>query len=114
MKKVIFVAFIFVSFLMADSWLKGSIVEVNDTTKTISLDTIHSGVINVKILPNTRIELDECGWFGLADSWIFSDNGNFKNLKLGRFIEVDTYISLDSKNVTASKIEVKCDYSKAY
>lgn len=112
--------------LYADSWLQGSVVEVKDAQKTVVIDTIHSGYIEVKILPSTKIELDDCGWFGLADSWIGSDYGNFWDLKEGRYLEVDAYYpnyqapagvvagaQAPQGVATATKVEVKCR-PKAY
>lgn len=103
--------------LYADSWLQGSVMQVKENEKVVIIDTIHSGQVGVKILPNTKIELDDCGWFGLADSWIFSDYGNFWDLKVGRYIEVDAYypagVMPQNANVTATKVEVKCR-PKAY
>lgn len=100
--------------LYADSWLQGSVTQVNENEKTITIDTIHSGSVAVKILPNTKVELDDCGWFGLADSWIFSDRGNFWDIKVGRYVEVDGYAGATAQGIsTATKVEVKCR-PKAY
>lgn len=103
--------------LYADSWLQGSITQVKENEKVIIVDTAYSGQVAVKILPNTKVELDNCGWFGLADSWIFSDYGDFWDLKVGRFVEVDAYLPAMPQNVpnatTATKVEVKCR-PKAY
>ena len=96
--------------LYADSWLQGSVVQVNEAQKVVVVDTIHSGQVAVKILPTTKVELDDCGWFGLADSWIFSDRGNFWDIKVGRYVEIDGYYpaSANASNTTAVKVEVKC------
>ena len=98
--------------LYADSWLQGSVIQVNEAQKTVVIDTIHSGQVAVKILPTTKVELDDCGWFGLADSWIFSDTGNFWDIKVGRYVEIDGYypagVGANASNTTATKVEVKC------
>ncbi|TQR53161.1 hypothetical protein [Campylobacter troglodytis] len=115
MKKILALAFFALS-LHADSWLQGSVSAVDEAKKTIMVDTIHSGAVEVKIMPTTKVELDNCGWFGLADSWIFTDNGNFWDLKEGRFVEVDAYYPTNinentpttAQTTTATKIEVKC------
>lgn len=96
--------------LYADSWLQGSVIQVDEAQKVVVIDTIHSGQVAVKILPTTKVELDDCGWFGLADSWIFSDRGNFWDIKVGRYAEVDGYYpaGANTSNTTAVKVEVKC------
>lgn len=96
--------------LYADSWLQGSVIQVDEAQKVVVIDTIHSGQVAVKILPTTKVELDDCGWFGLADSWIFSDRGNFWDIKVGRYVEVDGYYpaGANASNTTAVKVEVKC------
>ncbi len=96
--------------LYADSWLQGSVVQVNDAQKVVVIDTIHSGQVAVKILPTTKVELDDCGWFGLADSWIFTDTGNFWDIKVGRYAEIDAYYPAGAQSgaTTATKVEVKC------
>ncbi len=98
------------SFAAADSILQGSILEVKDDTKTIVIDTVYSGPVEVKVLPSTRIELDDCGWFGTDN--IF-DDGDFYDLKVGRHAEVKGYISNTNEMPRASKIEVKC-HKQAY
>lgn len=98
--------------LYADSWLQGSVAKVDEAQKIVVIDTIHSGQVAVKILPNTKVELDDCGWFGLADSWIFSDRGDFWDIKVGRYVEVDGFAGAtgvaNANTATASKVEVKC------
>lgn len=96
--------------LYADSWLQGSVIQVDEAQKVVVIDTIHSGQVAVKILPNTRVKLDDCGWFGLADSWIFTESGNFWDIKVGRYVEVDGYYPAGANvsNATAAKVKVKC------
>lgn len=115
MKKKMIVALgaLFVSAsLYADSWLQGSVIKVDEAQKVVVIDTIHSGQVAVKILPTTKVELDNCGWFGLADSWIFTDKGNFWDIEVGRYVEVDGYypagVGANVSNTTAVKVEVKC------
>ena len=76
------------SSLFADSWLQGTVLEVRDAEKSVVIETNYSGPMLVKILPSTRIELDDCGWFGTDN--IFED-GTFKDLKVGRYLEIDAY-----------------------
>ncbi|ASQ31072.1 hypothetical protein CAV_1462 [Campylobacter avium LMG 24591] len=104
-----------VSLASADSILQGSIIEVKDASKSIVIDTIYQGPVEVKVLPSTRIELDDCGFFGMDN--IFED-GDFGDLKIGRHAEVDGYYptNVQVQNTgmpIARKIEVKC-YKQAY
>ena len=104
-----------VSLASADSILQGSIIEVKDASKSIVIDTIYQGPVEVKVLPSTRIELDDCGFFGMDN--IFED-GDFGDLKIGRHGEVDGYYptNVQVQNTgmpIARKIEVKC-YKQAY
>ena len=112
MKKKVFalVAMLAAASLYADSWLQGAVTQVNEAQKIVVVDTIHSGQVAVKILPTTRVELDECGWFGLADSWIFTENGDFWDIEVGRYVEVDAYMPVNAQGgtTTATKVEVKC------
>lgn len=112
MKKLAFAlsAVLAAASLYADSWLQGPVTQVNEAQKVVVIDTIHSGQVAVKILPTTKVELDECGWFGLADSWIFTDRGNFWDIKVGRYTEIDAYYPAGAQGgaTTATKVEVKC------
>ncbi len=112
MKKLAFAlsAVLAAASLYADSWLQGPVTQVNEAQKVVVIDTIHSGQVAVKILPTTKVELDECGWFGLADSWIFTDRGNFWDIKVGRYAEIDAYYPAGAQSgaTTATKVEVKC------
>ncbi len=112
MKKAVFAltALLAAASLWADSWLQGSVIQVNEAQKVVVVDTIHAGQVAVKILPTTRVELDECGWFGLADSWIFTDNGDFWDIEVGRYVEIDAYYPANARGgtTTATKVEVKC------
>lgn len=108
------------SSLYADSWLKGSVIEVKDEQKTIVVDTIYSGSIEVKILPDTKIKLDDCGWF--------KERGRFVDIKVGTFVKVDgNYASyaipaaqsssqsaVPQNMAIATKVKVKCNPTKAY
>lgn len=118
------------SSLYADSWLKGSVIEVKDEQKTIVVDTIYSGPVEVKILPDTKIKLDDCGWF--------KERGKFVDIKVGTFVKVDgnyasyaipaSYSASQSAQsqaassqsavpqnmAIATKVKVKCNPTKAY
>ena len=97
---------------MADGFLQGPILEVKDDSKSIVIETIYQGPMEIKVLPSTRIELDDCGWVGMDN--IFED-GDFYDLKVGRHVEVEAYYP-NTMNQTpttampprATKIEVKC------
>ena len=66
--------------------------------------------MSVKVLPNTQIDMDDCGIFGMDKS------GTFKDLKSGDFLEIKLYYT-NMQNQTAlpvaREIEVQC-YKKAY
>ncbi|EJV0379047.1 hypothetical protein N5257_001978, partial [Campylobacter coli] len=66
------------SMLFADSLkLQGTIAEVYDNNKTLLIDSIYGGQMAVRILPNTEIDMDNCGIFGM------DKHGKFKDLKVG-------------------------------
>lgn len=118
MKKLVLALCVLVGAASAD-WLQGSISRVDEGRKTIYIEAVGVGQqVAVKILPTTRVELDECGWFGLADSWIFTDNGDFWDLEVGRYVEIDDAYPAGGvanvQNVTATKVEVKCGRKGAY
>ncbi|HEB9326917.1 TPA: hypothetical protein RZK19_001241 [Campylobacter coli] len=103
------------SILLADSVkLQGTIAEVYDNNKTLLIDSIYGGQMAVKVLPNTEIDMDNCGIFGI------DKNGKFKDLKVGDFLEVKVYYPGYSSNPTqtpvipvAREIDIEC-YKKAY
>ncbi|NDJ27968.1 hypothetical protein DMB95_08705 [Campylobacter sp. MIT 12-8780] len=119
--KTILASLLLSSSLFADSWLQGTVLEVRDAEKSVVIETIYSGPMLVKILPSTRIELDDCGWFGTDN--IFED-GTFRDLKVGRYLEIDAYYpnypgvsNVPNANPTApnanavpvaTKVEVHC------
>lgn len=90
----------------------GVIVDVNDGAKTILMDTTYGQKVNVKILPNTEIDMDDCGLFGM-DKY-----GTFKDLKVGTFIEAEVFHGYaqtpnQTQNITAKEIKIECK-KKAY
>ncbi|WP_291950218.1 hypothetical protein [Campylobacter sp.] len=98
------------NFAYADG-IYGTIIDINDTTKTILVDTTHGQKINMKILPNTKIDMDDCGIFGM-DKY-----GTFKDLKVGTFIEAEIFQGYTQnnlqnqdqlQNITIKKIEIDC------
>lgn len=103
------------SMLFADSVkLQGTIAEVYDNNKTLLIDSIYGGQMTVRILPNTEIDMDNCGIFGM------DKHGKFKDLKVGDFLEVKLYYPGYSSNPTqapaipvAREIDIEC-YKKAY
>ncbi|EAJ5673899.1 hypothetical protein B5C95_07095 [Campylobacter lari] len=91
----------------------GVIVDVNDGAKTILIDTTYGQKMNVKILPNTEIDMDDCGIFGM-DKY-----GTFKDLKIGTFIEAEVFHGYAQttpnpqtpnqvQNITAKEIKIEC------
>ena len=65
--------------------LEGIIASIDNEKKTIIIDSVYGDSVVVQVLPNTEIELDNCGVFGI------SKYGTFKNLSLGAFVEVKLY-----------------------
>ncbi|WP_257912691.1 hypothetical protein UPTC15622_01610 [Campylobacter lari] len=91
----------------------GVITDVDDSTKTILIDTTYGEKMNVKILPNTEIDMDDCGIFGM-DKY-----GTFKDLKVETFIEAKVFHSHAQttpnpqtpnqvQNITAKEIKIEC------
>lgn len=98
--------------------LDGVITDINDANKTITIN----GFL-VQILPQTKIELDECGIFGMDLA------GKFVDLKVGAFVEAEVFPNMTSvagqyatQNAgsvgapiyIAEEIEVKCTRNRAY
>ncbi|RAX58670.1 hypothetical protein CCZ01_02495 [Helicobacter monodelphidis] len=121
MKKICILLLCATMSLFADWDINGEIIAIDNQAKTITLGGWGSSVV-VKVLPHTRMEGDDCGWFGLWDS-----NGSFKDLYIGQLVEVDVlqgYVppqGMQDPNtipqipqVTARKIEWKCYGNRAY
>lgn len=98
----------FSSFAYASDGIYGTIIDINDNTKTIIVDTTYGQKINMKILPNTEIDMDDCGIFGMDKT------GNFTDLKIGTFIKAEFFHSntkqpLDQiQNVMIKEIKIDC------
>ncbi|MDX2323499.1 hypothetical protein OXW40_04525 [Campylobacter hepaticus] len=87
--------------------IQGTIAQIYDNNKTLLIDSIYGGQVAIKVLPNTKIEMDDCGIFGT------DKDGAFKDLKIGDFLESKIAYE-NSKNLPlAKKIEIQC-YKKAY
>ncbi|AJC86938.1 hypothetical protein [Campylobacter sp. RM16704] len=100
------------SFAYADG-IYGTIVDINDGEKTILIDTTYGQKMNIKILPNTEIDMDDCGIFGM------DKQGTFKDLKIGTFIEAEIFhgytqttpnpqVPNQTQNITAKEIKIDC------
>ncbi|CAM4111552.1 hypothetical protein [Campylobacter armoricus] len=100
------------SFAYADG-IYGVIVDINDGAKTILVDTTYGQKINMKILPNTEIDMDDCGIFGM------DKQGTFKDLKVGTFIEAEIFKGYaqttpnpqtpeQTQNITVKEIKIDC------
>lgn len=92
--------------------IKGIIANVDNTSKTIIVDSFYGDSVVVQILPNTEIELDKCGVFGM-DKY-----GTFKDLLPGLFVEMKLYFQNSSDegktNPIAYEVEIECHKRKAY
>jgi len=85
-KKIVafFASFILASVAFGDG-VYGVIVDVSDASKSILVETTYGQRINMKILPNTEIDMDNCGIFG-TDRY-----GTFRDLKVGTFIKAEIF-----------------------
>ncbi|ECV9715225.1 hypothetical protein KJQ83_05565 [Campylobacter upsaliensis] len=86
----------------------GTIIDINDASKTILVETSYGQKINMKILPHTQIDMDECGIF-----WT-DKQGTFKDLKVGTFLEAEVFYTNTQdpqaapQMVTVKKIDIEC------
>ncbi|EPN3900206.1 TPA: hypothetical protein R9127_001381 [Campylobacter upsaliensis] len=92
----------------------GTIIDINDASKTILVETSYGQKINMKILPHTQIDMDECGIF-----WT-DKQGTFKDLKVGTFLEAEVFYTnapaqpntqdpqAAPQMVTVKKIDIEC------
>lgn len=98
--------------VFGDSFKLEGIIASIDNEKTIIIDSVYGDSVVVQVLPNTEIELDNCGVFGI------SKYGTFKNLSLGAFVEVKLYFQNaangERTNPIAYEIEVECYKKRAY
>ncbi|WP_276883864.1 hypothetical protein [Campylobacter cuniculorum] len=113
MKKILATLLIaLVSTAYADG-IYGTIVDVNDAAKTILVETTYGERLNMKILPNTEIDMDDCGLFGM-DKY-----GTFRDLKVGTFLEAEIFYGYQNpntqpnqpaqiKDVSVRKIDIEC------
>lgn len=109
--------FLSVGILSADWDITGQITAINPETKVITLGGYGGGAMNIQVLPHTQLDGDDCGLFGLWDTW-----GSFNDLYVGQIVEVDLLQGVypynavpqspDAANnpplMTARKIEWKC------
>ncbi|HDZ5065653.1 TPA: hypothetical protein RTH03_001276 [Campylobacter jejuni] len=101
------------SILLADSLkIEGTIAQIYDNNKTLLIDSIYGEQIAIKVLPNTEIEMDDCGIFGT------DKEGTFKDLRVGNFLESKIFYGTPATSnaqaiPVARKIEIQC-YKKAY
>lgn len=107
-KKIVgfFATLILANYAYADG-IFGTIVDVNDASKSIIVETTSGQRMNMKILPNTEIDMDDCGIFG-TDKY-----GTFRDLKVGTFIEAEIFYSQMNpqdamQNATVRKIDIEC------
>lgn len=100
----------FASSAYADG-IYGTIVDINDPAKTILVETTYGERFNMKILPNTEIDMDDCGLFGM------DKQGTFKDLKVGTFLEAEIFYGYGNsganqasqlKDVSVKKIDIEC------
>lgn len=92
-------SFLLASTMLFASDIVGVIEKIDRSNKTI---TVNNTIIQIQ--PYTQIENDPC--FG------FDTNIQFKNLKVGDLVEIDTVMYQDI--IMADEIEVKCKKNRAY
>lgn len=110
-KAILFIALLESSSLASSFKLQGTIAKTNSTDKTIIVDSIYGDSVAVKVLPNTEIDMDNCGVFGI-DKY-----GTFKDLTPGTFVEIKLYfqdLNNGKANPIAREIEIECYKNKAY
>lgn len=89
--------------------LEGVIVNANNESKIIEVDSIYGERLSVKVMPNTEIDMDNCGPFG-SDKY-----GTFKDLTKDIFVEIKIYHLLDNRDLPIAKeIEIDCKKPRAY
>lgn len=120
MKKTLIALFVLFTIVFADDMeIKGLITNIDDTNKTIAINGT-----TIKILPQTKIKLDDCGIFGTDLA------GKFIDLKLNSFVEAEVfpnmsniaggqYATHDAGQVgapiyIAEEVELKCTRNSAY
>lgn len=103
----------FFGLLFADMDVKGLITSIDDSEKSI----IVNGNTKIKVLPQTKIKLDDCGLFG-NDIY-----GKFADLKVNSFVDIDVFVTGNQTNTMqsnqdiiyiAEEIELKCNKNSAY
>ncbi|MBX7490355.1 hypothetical protein [Helicobacter turcicus] len=105
------IAILAVSSLASSFKLQGTIAQTNSADKTIVVDSIYGDSVVVKVLPNTEIDMDNCGVFGI-DKY-----GTFKDLTPGTFVEIKLYFqdfNNGKANPIAREIEIECYKNRAY
>lgn len=120
MKRMLIALSVLLSIVIADDMeLKGLITNVDDANKTIAINGT-----TIKILPQTKIKLDDCGIFGT------DIDGKFVDLKLNSFVEAEVFPNMSSiaggqyatpdagkagaPIYIAEEVELKCTKNSAY
>lgn len=107
--------FVFLALFLTSSWLfadgykiYGTISQLYENNKTLIIDSVNGASMAVKVMPNTEIDMDNCGLFGM------DKQGKWKDLKVGEFVEMKLYYQAKSEATTLVKeIQIDCD-KKAY
>lgn len=86
----------------------GIITDVDNTQKSFTMKTPYDVQMKIQVLPNTEVELDDCGLFGLYDGF-----GSFKDIKPGIFVEVELFNSaaISTGKGIAKEIKISCKKS---
>lgn len=82
--------------LYANWDITAQILSIDDTKKTITIGGWNAQTMEIQILPHTRLEGDDCGWFGMWDT-----SGTFKDLEVGQIVEIDL---LQTERTTANTL----------
>ena len=84
----------------------GVITNADINTRSITLDSTPN--VSLKILPNTEIDMEDCGLLGMWDK-----KGKWEDLKPGTFVKAEAYSNAQNNQVNVKEIEIKCG-TKAY
>lgn len=114
MKKIIFASLALGACLALADGMKiyGVITNADINTRTITLDSSvnGAGAAVLKILPNTEIDMENCGLFGWWDK-----SGTWEDLVPGTFVKTEIYGFNAATNAPMSvkEITIECG-KKAY
>ncbi|TQR30982.1 hypothetical protein DMB92_07105 [Campylobacter sp. MIT 99-7217] len=117
MKKLILTASVLLGLALTSAFgdgfkIYGVITNADINTRTITLDSSVSPGAVLRILPNTEIDMDDCGLFGLYDK-----HGKWEDLVPGTFVKAEVFgyanPSTSPTPLSVKEITIECG-KKAY